>query len=256
MSAADDFNWKGEAGDKFSEANPSTAAGMDKEMLGYFQKSGTEIFTKVLGDLKAADEGFSLKEAKIIDVGCSSGGKLAILESLGANPENIYGVDMSPKAIEVLTKNHPAYKVKEINGFKYDVFKMDSFDLVYHSAVFCQIPQENYDDFFKGIKSLKPKYYMFVEGICPSGPNKVPNSVAHGHRHKKHEHPEHGKDNPKTIDVMEEGYHYVDNMEEVIGRMMPEAKQIGRIQIEVQPDMAEMFHAMYMEYFLAAIYKM
>ncbi len=152
MSEAQDFNWKGEAGDKFAQANPSTAEGQDLEMSKYFQGKGSEMFKKVLEDLSS--HGFAdLKSANVVDVGCSSGGKLAILESLGLAPENLYGIDLSPKAVALALENHPQYHVKETTGFNYKVFEdINEFDLAYHSSVFCQIPEEKYDQFFQGIE--------------------------------------------------------------------------------------------------------
>ena len=139
-----DFDWKGEAGDKFALANPSTAEGQDQEMLNYFKSTGSDIFKAALESLKS-NSFPDFEVAKVIDVGCSSGGKLAILKSLGFNPQNLHGVDLSPKAISVTKENHPKFHVQEINGFDYNVFQNeDGFDLVYHSAVFCQIPEENY----------------------------------------------------------------------------------------------------------------
>ena len=38
-------------------------------------------------------------------------------------------------------------------------------DLIYHSGVLCQTEESDYDQFFGKIRDLKPKYYMFSEGI-------------------------------------------------------------------------------------------
>ena len=59
-----------------------------------------------------------------------------------------------------------------------------SLDLVYHSGVLCQIPEDGYEKFFGKIQSLKPKYYMFVEGVNLNGYEKIPNSVLE-HDHSK-----------------------------------------------------------------------
>ncbi len=265
------YDWKGEAGDKFAAANPSSAEGQEKEFQEFFKQSAKDVFGKALEDLKA--NGFpDLTNAKVLDVGCSSGGKLAIMEKLGFDGKNIYGVDMSPKAIEILKENHPSYNAKEVaaGSCDYNVFGDDvDFDLVYHSAVFCQIPEEEYETFFNGIKGVAKKYYMFLEGIRPAGPKKIPNSVmhefhddkhGHGHDHGHghgHGHGQHGHGtDAKTIDLMEEGYHYVDNLETVVAKYMPGAKQISRQILHYQDGIKKMFTAMEMEYFMAAVYKM
>ena len=90
--------------------------------------------------------------------------------------KNLYGIDVSKKAIDILKENHDNYYAKVIEGFDYNVFQKQSFDLAYHFAVFGEIPLEEYDQFFDGISKLKPKFYMFVEGISPDGYKIVPKS--------------------------------------------------------------------------------
>ena len=48
---------------------------------------------------------------------------------------------------------------------------------MYHFAVFGEIPKEEYNLFFKGISELKPKFYMFMEGISLKGYEIVPKSL-------------------------------------------------------------------------------
>ncbi len=109
---------------------------------------------------------------------------------------------------------------------------------------------------------------MFLEGICPSGAKKVPNSVAHAvhkkhsgdqhehHHHHHQEHQNHGDEKESLMDVMDEGFHYVDNLENVVPKYFPNAKQIGRQRIEMNPDMKEIFDVLHMEYFLISVYKL
>ena len=79
--------------------------------------------------------------AKVFDIGCSTGGKLAVLESLGFEAPNLYGVDVSPGAIKVFEKAHPNFNAKEVSSFEYGTCfdQVDTFDLVFHSAVMCQV---------------------------------------------------------------------------------------------------------------------
>jgi hypothetical protein len=51
-----------------------------------------------------------------------------------------------------------------------------------------QIADEDYDNFFSGVRSLKPKFYMFMEGVNPGGYEKIPNHLLKGHHHR----PNHG----------------------------------------------------------------
>ena len=82
----------------------------------------------------------------MFDIGCSTGGKLSVLESLGFPPENLFGVDMSPKAMQILAKDHPKYHAKEIKAYEYGTCfeEVQSFDLVYHCAVMCQVKQRRH----------------------------------------------------------------------------------------------------------------
>ena len=74
--------WKSEKGNAFADACSSSAEVTDQDMLGYFQTSGTDLFKRVLNQL--SKHGFpDYSEAHILDIGCSTGGKLAIFESLG-----------------------------------------------------------------------------------------------------------------------------------------------------------------------------
>ena len=90
--------------------------------------------------------------------------------------KNLFGIDVSKKAIDILKADHENYHAKVIEGFDYNVFQNQLFDLAYHFAVFGEIPLEEYDEFFREITSLKPKFYMFVEGISPDGYKVVPKS--------------------------------------------------------------------------------
>ena len=90
--------------------------------------------------------------------------------------KNLFGIDVSEKAIDMLKADHDNYHAKVIEGFDYNVFQNQSFDLAYHFAVFGEIPLEEYDQFFQGISKIKPKFYMFVEGISLDGYKVVPKS--------------------------------------------------------------------------------
>ena len=96
-----------------------------------------------------------------------------------------------------------------------------------------------------------------MQGISTTGSHKVPNSVAHalhkhGHKHQ-HDH-DHHEDHHKTLEALEEGYHHVDDLEKVVKEFMPEAKQIGRLEVAFRDDMKEVFTALKMDFFLLSVY--
>lgn len=246
-----EFDWNGKGGDHFAEGNPTTAEGQDKEYSAIFQAKISNLFTKVLTDLKS--NGFDDKKGKILDIGCSSGGKMAIWQSLGINPENLYGLDVTEKGLEIIKEKHPKFQVKLCKGFDYKVFEED-FDFVYHTFVFCVVSPENYQDFFGAIKNLKAKFYMFFEGVNPKGAHKTPRSEAFKiHQEKKSQHQ--NKDG-NLIEHISEGFHYVDDLETIVPKFFPEAKQISRQVVEIQPERKAMINALKMDFFLVSVYKM
>ena len=63
--------------------------------------------------------GLEKTSAKIFDIGCSSGGKLSVLEKIGFAPENLFGVDMSPMAIQE-SYSQQNIKINFVWGDSYD----------------------------------------------------------------------------------------------------------------------------------------
>jgi SAM-dependent methyltransferase len=100
------------------------------------------------------------KDSKILDIGCSSGIFLKDLEMLGFNPENLYGIDISEKAIA----NCKANGIK--NCFVMDAQNItlnETFDLIIASDCL-----EHLQDDGKALKNWKSllkiggKMYVFV----------------------------------------------------------------------------------------------
>ena len=61
---------------------------------------------------------------------------------MGFRPENLHGVDLSPKAIQINSEFHPLYKLQVVDGFNYVAPKVD---VVCHTGVLCQIQQHEYE---------------------------------------------------------------------------------------------------------------
>ncbi|MBN1304046.1 MAG: methyltransferase domain-containing protein [Anaerolineales bacterium] len=66
---------------------------------------------------------------KILEVGCGSGGVLLELLSMGAYPENLYGVDLLEERLELAKKYLPVSKLAHANG-QHLPYTKNSFDVV------------------------------------------------------------------------------------------------------------------------------
>ena len=129
--------------------------------------------------------------------------------------------------------------------------------MVYHFAVFGEIPKEEYNLFFKGISELKPKFYMFMEGISLKGYEIVPKSLQKAMEMKnKNISIGASKNPPKTQNIIDQGLHFVDNVEKVVSEHLPDAKLVYKEILEFHSDRKEMFQAKNMDHFLVAVYKM
>ena len=87
------------------------------------------------------------KDSKILDIGCSSGIFLKDLENLGFKPENLFGIDISDKAIDNCKANGIA------NAFVMDaqnIILTETFDIIIASDCL-----EHLQDDVKAIKNWK-----------------------------------------------------------------------------------------------------
>lgn len=83
-----------------------------------------------------------LTERKILDVGCGTGKVLASLLELGAQPENLYGVDLLPDRIAEAKRRYPDFHFLCANAERLD-FPDAHFDLVLLFTVFSSILDSN-----------------------------------------------------------------------------------------------------------------
>lgn len=78
---------------------------------------------------------------KVLDVGCGFGGSLLPLIRLGANPQNLTGVDIQPERIELAKKRLPHIELLCCDASRLP-FQDNSFDLVLESTMFLQITDD------------------------------------------------------------------------------------------------------------------
>lgn len=79
-----------------------------------------------------------LKNRRILEVGCGTGGRLAAFEDIGAQPENLFGVDLIPERINAAREKHEGITFKLANAEALP-FADGSFDLVAVFTVFTSI---------------------------------------------------------------------------------------------------------------------
>lgn len=103
-------------------------------------------------------------------------------------------------------------------------------------------------------REINPRFYMFCEGINPSGYEKIPNSVAHAN-HKDHDqgghHHEGGHDIP-----MEEGFHHTNDHAKTVEENFPEAKRIHSEKLGFTEESEGWFKPLHMEYSLCNVYQL
>lgn len=84
-------------------------------------------------------QGFgSLREMKILEVGCGTGGWLRDFVQWGAKPENMYGVDLLEERIKIAKSVNPNFNFFCANAEKLD-FGDGSFDIVLVATCFTSI---------------------------------------------------------------------------------------------------------------------
>ena len=83
-----------------------------------------------------------LNNSTVLDIGCGRGGVLARLTGLGAESQNLYGVDLRESPIEAARRAHPHIRFECANGERLG-FCDHFFDLVLILMVFSSILDES-----------------------------------------------------------------------------------------------------------------
>lgn len=95
----------------------------------------------------------NLKNKKILMLGCGTGEESILLESFGALPKDIIGIDLSNSSIRIAKDTYPDIKfiVSDINDLPFD---NDSFDFVYSSLVvhYSATPEKVYQEVHRVLK--------------------------------------------------------------------------------------------------------
>ena len=166
MAQSTNLMWAGKPGDEYCEHHSITAEQADKDWKGMFGVTFTECVKQTLEALKLS----KTFDANILEIGCSTGTKLDVFSKLGFH--NLFGVDLSPKAISICKQHHPNFQVKTVNDYEYSFQDqgVEQFDIAFTSAVLSHIPREERKDFFDKVRKLNVKYFMICcEAVTPTG---------------------------------------------------------------------------------------
>lgn len=95
-----------------------------------------------------------LKDKRILMLGCGTGEESVLLESFGADPKNIVGIDLSSNSIEIAKKSYPdiEFIVGDMNSLPFDD---NTFDFCYSSLAvhYSGTPNKVYNEVYRVLKS-------------------------------------------------------------------------------------------------------
>jgi len=101
---------------QWDESNPGNRAILRERQRAIRKTLGTHGF-------------LPLASRRVLDVGCGTGKVLAGLVELGAQPNNLHGIDLLPDRIGEARKSYPSLHFQYTNAERLE-FRNDSFDLV------------------------------------------------------------------------------------------------------------------------------
>ena len=99
-----------------------------KNVLNYLSKSRNKYNDLYLGE-KILLNNFFKKKFSVLDIGCSQGGFISILNKIH-NDFKYLGLDFNQKALSIAKKKNPLGKFKKINDNKYSKYTNKKYDLV------------------------------------------------------------------------------------------------------------------------------
>jgi SAM-dependent methyltransferase len=111
--------------DRYSLSNPA-----HRFMKSQLQKHVAAMLARV----GAAD----LAPLRLLEIGCGNGNVLADFQSLGAQPQNLFGIDLLPMRLDQAHTNHPLFPLTCADGQSMP-FPAHSFDLILQFTAFSSI---------------------------------------------------------------------------------------------------------------------
>lgn len=92
-----------------------------------------------------SQRGYSLAEARVLDIGCGNGTLLGQFAELGARADNLFGVDLVPDRIAAARIKYPEFAFEVANAEALN-FPDESFDLISAFTVFSSVLDASMSD--------------------------------------------------------------------------------------------------------------
>lgn len=144
--------WAGDFGEKYIERNSFSLSDLDKLYEEKYGITRTLLNEEFLNGLDPS--------IKILEVGSNIGLQLALLQKMGF--ENLYGIEINKKAIELSKKFTKGINI--IWGSAFDIpFKDEYFDIVFTSGVLIHINPHDIEKVLKEIHRCSSEYIWGFE---------------------------------------------------------------------------------------------
>ncbi|KAF4657676.1 hypothetical protein FOL47_008331 [Perkinsus chesapeaki] len=166
--ATEAATWTNKFGDDYAANSAVFAKDADVEHIDMLGVPTRDVIMPAIEEALKDLGGKALSEAKILEIGCGTGSILDVLRVEGANPDNLYGVDLNGKSVAIANANHP-FHVQQVMDYSYSLPGNPDIDIVFCKQCLNHVPPSEYDSFFAKIRDLQPKYFMFNEGINSNG---------------------------------------------------------------------------------------
>lgn len=149
-------SWKGKFGKSYTDRNPQTVEDINRYYKNEFGLSATELFRLALSGLKIGS---------VLEVGCNTGNKLAVLERIGLT--NLVGLEPLEYAIKKGRKLYPKIEFRRGNAFDIP-FDDGEFDLVYTAGVLIHINPNDLEKAMREAIRVSNRYILGFEYYADS----------------------------------------------------------------------------------------
>lgn len=157
MNTPQEKFWLSKFGKEYWKRNNFTPGQLDKFYMKNLGVSRSQINKDFIGNL-------NLKNT--LEVGCNIGIQLNMLQKYKHKLGQIYGIELSPEAVEVAKTNTKNCNI--VQGSAFDIpFKDGYFDLVFTSGVLIHISPKDIPRTLKEIYRVSKKYIWGVEFYNP-----------------------------------------------------------------------------------------
>lgn len=157
MKTAQEKFWLSKFGKEYMKRNNFTPQELDKFYVENLGVPRSKINQDFIGNL-------NLKNT--LEVGCNIGIQLNMLQKHKHKLGQIYGIELSPEAVELAKLNTKNCNI--IQGGAFDIpFKNNYFDLVFTSGVLIHISPKDIPKALKEIHRVSKKYIWGVEFYNP-----------------------------------------------------------------------------------------